>query len=58
VPYSSEVQQPERTIPALCDHGQAEQPAEAATDLGHADVLHPEGQCSVDQTWTERKICS
>ena len=38
-PYSGEVQQPERTTPALCDRGQAEQPAEAATDLGHADVL-------------------
>ena len=36
--YSNPSAQP----PALCDRGQAEQPAEVATDLGHADVLHPD----------------
>jgi hypothetical protein len=41
--YSSEVQQPERTTPALCDRGQAEQPGEAAAVLGRAYVLHPDG---------------
>ena len=46
--YSSEVQQPERTTPALCDRGQAEQPGEAAAVLGRAHVLHPEGQPDVD----------
>ncbi len=41
--YSSEVQQPERTTPALCDRGQAKQPGEAAAVLGRAHVLHPGG---------------
>jgi hypothetical protein len=41
--YSSEVQQPERTTPALYDCGRAEQPGEAAVILGRADVLHPGG---------------
>jgi hypothetical protein len=48
--YSSEVQQPERTTPALCDCGQAEQPGEAAAGLGRADVLHPDGQPHSDET--------
>jgi hypothetical protein len=25
---------------------------------GRAGSLHPEGQRSVDQTWTEREVCS
>ena len=42
-PYSSEVRQPGRTTPALCDRGHAKQPGQAAAALGLAHVLHPEG---------------
>ena len=42
--YSSEVQQPGRTTPALYDRGHTEQPGQEAAVLGRAHVLHPEGQ--------------
>ena len=43
-PYSSEVQQPGRTTPALCDRGHVKQLGQAAAVLGRAHVLHPKGQ--------------
>ena len=46
-PYSSEVQQPGRTTPALCDRGHAKQPGQAAAVLGRAHVLHPDGLARV-----------
>ena len=38
--YSSEEQQPERTIPTLCGCRQTEQPREPAAVLGRASSLH------------------
>ena len=58
VPYSSEIEQPMRTTATLDRHQHAHWAAPFDHDQDRAHSLHPEGQCSVDQTWTEREVCS
>jgi hypothetical protein len=58
VPYSSEIQQPMRATSALGKHPHTHWTAPSNSNQGRAGSLHPEGQCSVDQTWTEREVYS
>lgn len=58
ISYSREVQQPRRAIAALGRHPHTHWAAPSDSDQGRAGGLHPEGQCSVDQTWTEREVYS
>jgi hypothetical protein len=57
VPYSSDIQQPVRATATMDGHQHTHQAAPFGRDQGRAGSLHPEGQCSVDQTWTERQVC-
>jgi hypothetical protein len=58
VPYSSEVQQPTRATAILSSHPHTCPAAPSDREQDLAGSLHPEGQSSVDQTWTEREVCS
>jgi len=51
--YSSEVQQRMLATAVLGCHPHTHQAALFDHEQGRAHSLHPEGQCSVDQTWTE-----
>ena len=53
VPYSSGVQQPMRATAVLGRCPQMRWTAPEDREQGRAGSLHPEGQCFVDQTWTE-----
>ncbi len=57
-PYSSGVQQPRRATAIFSSRPHTHQAAMFGREQERAVSLHPEGQCSVDQTWTEREVCS
>jgi len=56
--YSSQVQQPMRATAVLGERPHTRWAAPVDREQGRAAGLHPEGQCSVDQTWTEREVGS
>jgi len=58
ISYSTGVQQPVRATAVMSSHPRMRHAAQFNCEQGRAGSLHPEGQCSVDQTWTERQVCS
>jgi hypothetical protein len=47
-----------RATAALVRRPQTSYAAPFGYEQGRAGSLHPEGQCSADQTWTEREVYS
>ena len=58
VSYSTGIQQPMRATAVLGRRAHTRWAAPADHEQVRAGSLHPEGRCSVDQTWTEREVCS
>jgi hypothetical protein len=56
--YSSEIQQPAHAMAILGSRPHPCQTASFGREQGRVSSLHPEGQCSVNETWTEHEVCS